>query len=544
MKKAHFDFIGSHEFFFTFSIISLVLILIRALFIPIMEIDAAQYASISREMLERGEFLQITDQYQDYLDKPPLLFWLSALSLKLFGISSFSYKFPSFLIALWGVYGVFALCRHLYDTSTAKTASIIYMGSLSFILMTNDVRTDTMLTAFIILSVWQLYKYFEFKKWRSLLLASLFIAMAMLTKGPIGCVAPLMAVIPHYILKGRFKVFRDPKLILIPIIVLLLLSPMLYGLYVQFDLHPYKEVYGLKGPSGIRFYFWDQSFGRITGTSQWANDTGPFFFLHTLLWAFLPYSLLLISAVIHQVKNIRLLKEYISLAGFILPGIALSFSSYKLPHYIYIIIPFASILTARYLHHVKHLQYVHTGILKFLGVISIALSIFLLYCFEFSFIYILLLVVSTLLLMVALKYDNKDKTLSLGVLSSIIIACTLNFHFYPNLLRYQAGSELAFYIKELNIPTSNICFYRANNRITGFYLNQYIPSCGENISNNHLIITDPDGASTLKKQFRTRAVKEFADVDVTRLKFKFLLPKYRQKFVKKILLLEVDNHDK
>lgn len=543
MKKGPFYFIGTNRFFFTFSIISLVLILLRALFIPIMEIDAAQYASISREMLERGEFLKITDQLQDYLDKPPLLFWLSALSLRLFGISSFSYKFPSFLIALWGVYGVFALCRHLYDTSTAKTASLIYMGSLSFILMTNDVRTDTMLTAFIILSVWQLYKYFEFKKWQSLLLASLFIAMAMLTKGPIGCVAPLMAVIPHYILKGRFEVLRDPKLVLIPIIVLSLLSPMLYGLYVQFDLHPNKEIYGLKGPSGIRFYFWDQSFGRITGTSQWVNDKGPFFFVHTLLWAFLPYSLSLIFAMIQQVKNIRLLKEYISLTGFILPWIGLSFSSYKLPHYIYIIIPFASILTARYSPRAKYLQYVHTGFLKILGVISIALSVFLMYCFKFSVIYVLLLVVCTLLLIVALKNDNNDQPLSLGVLSSIIIACTLNFHFYPNLLRYQAGSELAFYIKSQNIPTSNLCFYMINNRITGFYLNQYIPPCSENIKDDHIIITDADGFSMLKNQLRIRTIKEFADLNVTRLKFKFLLPKYRQKFVKKILLVEVGSHE-
>lgn len=544
MKKGRFDFIGSHKFFFTVSIISLVLILLRALFIPIMEIDAAQYASISREMLERGEFLQITDQFQDYLDKPPLLFWLSALSLKLFGISSFSYKIPSFLMALWGVYGLFALCRHLYDTSTAKTAALIYMGSLGFILMTNDVRTDTMLTAFIILSVWQLYEYFEFKKWQSLLLTSLFIAMAMLTKGPIGCVAPLMAVIPHYIFKGRFEVFRDPRLMLIPTLVLLLLSPMIYGLYVQYDLQPHKEVYGLKGPSGIRFYFWDQSFGRITGTSQWANDKGPFFFVHTLLWAFLPSSLLLISAVIHQVKNIRFLKEYISLAGFLLPGIALSFSGYKLPHYIYITIPFASMLTARYLHHVKYLQYVHTGFLKFLGVISIALSVFLMYCFKYSVIYILLLAVCTLLLIVALKNNDKNKTLSLSVLSSIIIACTLNFHFYPNLLRYQAGSELSFYIKDENISTANVCFYRVNNRITGFYLNQYIPSCGKNIRNKGIIITDADGFSMLKKSFRTTIIKEFEDVNVTRLKFKFLLPGYRQKFVKKILLVEVDSYDK
>jgi 4-amino-4-deoxy-L-arabinose transferase-like glycosyltransferase len=54
--------------------------------IPLMDIDAAQYASISREMLARNSFLQVFDLGKDYLDKPPMLFWLSALSMKIFGV--------------------------------------------------------------------------------------------------------------------------------------------------------------------------------------------------------------------------------------------------------------------------------------------------------------------------------------------------------------------------------------------------------------------------------------------------------------------------
>lgn len=42
--------------------------------IPLMDVDAAQYASISREMLARNSFLQVFDLGKDYLDKPPMLF--------------------------------------------------------------------------------------------------------------------------------------------------------------------------------------------------------------------------------------------------------------------------------------------------------------------------------------------------------------------------------------------------------------------------------------------------------------------------------------
>ena len=49
-------------------------------YVDVMEVDAAQYASMSQEMLQTGEFLQVHHRYQDYLDKPPLLFWLSSIS--------------------------------------------------------------------------------------------------------------------------------------------------------------------------------------------------------------------------------------------------------------------------------------------------------------------------------------------------------------------------------------------------------------------------------------------------------------------------------
>ncbi len=52
----------------------------------------------------------------------------------------------------------------------------------------------------------------------------------------------------------------------------ILLIPMSIGLYQQFDLHPEKIVNGKHGVSGLRFFYWSQSFGRITGESPWKND--------------------------------------------------------------------------------------------------------------------------------------------------------------------------------------------------------------------------------------------------------------------------------
>ena len=58
--------------------------------IDVMDIDAAQYASMSREMLTSGHYLQLYDMGKDYLDKPPFLFWVSSLSMRFFGATNFA----------------------------------------------------------------------------------------------------------------------------------------------------------------------------------------------------------------------------------------------------------------------------------------------------------------------------------------------------------------------------------------------------------------------------------------------------------------------
>ena len=88
--------------------------LLGVFLIPLMDIDAAQYASISREMLERKSYLQFFDLGQDYLDKPPMLFWISGLFMKIMGIHDWAYRLPSFLFAWLSVYSTYRLAILFY----------------------------------------------------------------------------------------------------------------------------------------------------------------------------------------------------------------------------------------------------------------------------------------------------------------------------------------------------------------------------------------------------------------------------------------------
>lgn len=487
---------------FTLLIGILVFIYALALFIPIMEIDATQYASISSEMLRNKSYLQFTDLSNPYLDKPPLLFWLSSLSIKAFGNTSFAYKLMSVLVFWFGVFSLFKLTRLFYNETVTRYATLVYAGSFAGLLMTNDIRTDTILTSFIIFATWQLLAFAKTLSWKHFGLSVLGISLALLSKGPIGVIVPFCAFLPQVIFNKNWKAIFNLKWLLFPLGVGLLLLPMLIGLYNQF---------GWEGP---KFYFWTQSFGRITGENVWKDNTGYFYLFQNVLWLLLPWTLFLILGFAQQAKNYytQLIKkpamaaqklgvnqlkrnhiptEYFSFFAFIVPLCALSLSHYKLPHYVYVCLPFASILAAIGLYSFK---------------------------------------------------AHKKTSL---VLSGLIIAFALfmNVVFYPWLLTYQSTSQVAFYVKENKLPINQ--FYRAGvyGRAMDYYLDTVIPSFNQKpLAKNQTvyIMANADEKIKLEKMaYNVEVLKTLPHKNVTRLTIEFLSPKTRKNALRYNYLLQV-----
>ena len=219
----------------------------------------------------------------------------------------------------------------------------------------NDVRTDLMLTGAVIFAVWQIAEYIEKKKWYNFVWGFVGIGLAMLAKGPLGLVLPAIAIGIHLILLRDWKTIFKWQWLLGLVVVGIVLLPMMIGLYLQYDSNPLVEVNGKVGESGLRFYFWTQSFGRITGENVWDNNAGPFFLTESTLWAFLPWTLLLFTAwivgwfdIIKAKFKIEKGQEAITIGAFTFALFALSKSSYQLPHYIFVAYPFAAIFTAKW----------------------------------------------------------------------------------------------------------------------------------------------------------------------------------------------------
>src|ERR1700733_2920091 len=97
----------SFNIFFWGSLVILGCIYCIGMHLSLMDVDASQYALISKQMFYSHNYLQVTERGHDYLDKPPLIFWTACLSYKIFGIHDWSYRLPSILCLILGIYSVY-----------------------------------------------------------------------------------------------------------------------------------------------------------------------------------------------------------------------------------------------------------------------------------------------------------------------------------------------------------------------------------------------------------------------------------------------------
>jgi len=416
-----------------FQVLAIVAVVVVGAGLDVMEVDAAQYAGMARDMLRSGEYLELHYRGNDYLDKPPLLFWSSALSFAVFGVHDWSYRLPSVLFAFLGIYATYRFTRSHHTHEVAGTAAIMFGCSTAFFLMCTDVRCDTLLTGSVITAIWLGTAWVEEKRWWQLIGCALALAAGLLAKGPIGLMVPVLAIGGQLFLDRKWSRILDARLLVAFVVLLLVLSPMLIGLHQQFGWH------------GLRFYFWEQSFGRITGENRWVDDSTVLFFTHELPWQLLPWSVFVLAGVWSGIRALVLRKplpEKASLVGSLLAFLALSLSHFKLPHYLYVVLPLFAVLGARAFHgsFPNWLRQVHLLLVFALWCVGFLLAFAVFPDGRWPFVLIMLISGA----LAARAY--RRATTRMGILHATFIvmiggALVLNGHFYPNLLRYQANAK-------------------------------------------------------------------------------------------------------
>ncbi len=530
--------------FFYLSLFFSLLIGVANLFVDVMEIDAAQYAEMSWEMLRTGQYLEPTCLGRSYLDKPPLLFWLSSLSFQLFGVNNAAYKLPSLLFAVLAVCSVYRFAKIFYDESTARLAALLLATSQAMYMATNDVRTDTLLMGAVIFSIWQWAQFFETSQNKNLLGGSVGTGLALLAKGPIGLIAVGAAVAPHLLWKRKWKQLLDWRLLISLFIIGAMLLPMSIGLYQQ------------HGLAGLRFYFWTQSFGRITGESEWNNHPDTFFLLHTFAWMILPWTVFFFYGWVKSIATIiRLrmaswaLREFMSLSGFSLVLASLMLSKYQLPHYVYVVLPLGCVLAAPTLALLSTQQPALRWVTLLQRLISVAatLGAVLLYtCFtpgSYGTLLATILVASA----AAWVMLHGKTWLHYSVAPILAFNLLLSVFYFPAILQYQAGNDMGRSIREGG--GEFITFKYINNYSLVFYAQQMpaaevweADSLVNLLRDKKMLtaVTTQEGVEVLTQHaIPYRVMMQKDDFPVSKMNLRFLHPLQRKEVVQRNYLVSL-----
>ncbi len=176
------------------------LLLLRLLLLcsfPLIDPTEGRYAEISRQMLATGNW--VTPQLspgEAFWGKPPLFFWLTAISLKIFGINEFGARVSEFLLSVVCILLTY-LCgrRLLSDPIYAAFASLVLASSALFSAMSGVVATDMTLTASVTLVFAAFALSMQARTNRQRVcwgyLFFLGLGLSLLAKGLVGWVLPL-----------------------------------------------------------------------------------------------------------------------------------------------------------------------------------------------------------------------------------------------------------------------------------------------------------------------------------------------------------------
>lgn len=531
-------------------LIGLLLLLpayIAGALVPLINSDSGHHAVIALHIHLSGDWWQLMARDEPYMDKPHLLFWLAALSFKVFGVTDFAYRLPSLLCTALGILATARLGRLLYNAEVGRLAALILASGFAFILANTDVRMDAMLTATIIFATWQLAEWLASHQWRHLLLAALGLAMGLSTKGMVGVVMPGIAIVAHLLYRRDWRGLFDWRWLLLGLLTLGFSLPLLLAYYQQF------------GPDGIKFILWSQNFERMAGERFVSgNADDHLFFVHTLFWAFLPWSLLAFwamgSAIKERIKTgLRPIPgtEMLILGCILVIFFIISSSRFKLPHYLNILFPFFAILVAAWLQ--PRLAVGQTKAIWWTQGISIALLLGLGFIINLLWFPpqglwapLMVLGLGGIGLWWLLRTETHWQPVVASILAALLFNLLLNANFYTQLLEYQAGTSLGRLARTAAGPDDRLAYLKGDAKAWSFDFNtaQIIPFLGlEQIGSSPkplMLYVSDEGLQQIEKMgLAPKVLANAPDYRVSRLGTKFLRPETRSETTRNLSLVRI-----
>lgn len=337
--------------------LDLLVLLIAALaFLPLVaspphlmdDVDAVQ-AQIARTMLQTGDWTTARLDGVAYLEKSPLIYWIMAVSFRVFGVHDWAARLPLALLNILLCWVTARFAQWAFGRLAGVFASGVLATCVGMFLFTRILIPDAALTLCIALALWAFLRCIDDDelhrpRWAAVLYASL--ACGLLLKGLIAALFPV-AIALLYLLATRSllrgEVWR--RLYVLPGLLLLLAIALPWHVLATLRNPPYFDWTMHSAPGEYHGFFWfyflnEHLFRFLNMRYPRDYNTVPrvWFWLLHFVWLF-PWSTTLIQALAHRPQaqtragRVRLL--CLIWIGFVLVFFSLSTTQeyYSLPIY-------------------------------------------------------------------------------------------------------------------------------------------------------------------------------------------------------------------
>jgi 4-amino-4-deoxy-L-arabinose transferase-like glycosyltransferase len=249
----------------------------------IVDANEAYYTETPREMMEAGDYLNPTFNYEPRFNKPPLSYWVVAGFYRLFGVSLWSARLPIALGAMVVLATVFFLGRLAFSTEAGLVAALTLAATPRLLLFSRRIIIDVYTAMFcgLTLLFFALAELRPTRRRMWLILMYAAVGLGVLTKGPVNAVVPALAFLVYLALAGRLSTIRRLMLPLGTLVVAAIVLPYCLALYVQ------------HGWTYIGSFIFTENIGRFAEGAG-GPDRGVFFYVPVVLAdLYFPWSLLL-----------------------------------------------------------------------------------------------------------------------------------------------------------------------------------------------------------------------------------------------------------
>jgi 4-amino-4-deoxy-L-arabinose transferase-like glycosyltransferase len=250
----------------------------------IWDANEAFYVETPREMIETGDYINPSFNYEPRFNKPVLSYWIVAAFYQLFGISVGVQRLPMAMGALALVAAAFAAGRAVRSTETGLWSALVLATSPRLLMFARRIFIDMYITLFMGLTLvfFMLAERHPERRKRYLLLMYAAVGLGMLTKGPVAIVLPGLVFLIWLAFQRRLGDVPRMYPAWGVLIVLAIVAPWYIALYAQ---HGWQHIVG---------FFWGENVARYTDAV--APERGLLFYAPVVLGDTFPWSLLLVPA--------------------------------------------------------------------------------------------------------------------------------------------------------------------------------------------------------------------------------------------------------